>query len=222
MSESDKPPAGSFLSRWSQRKVETKNEPARPSNADQTKPSIGAPPGAKMPEIPPPEPTLPAEPQANQELPVIDGLTHESDFSPFMAREVDPGLRNQAMKKLFTDPHYQFGQMDKLDIYIDDYSKPDPIPLEMLRRMNQAKSLFLFDDEAKDSQKLPDAPIGHAGGAPPLAPDPIGAEDADVPAPEPVASFARGGAAAATAAVADNAPKLDVELATKSTAGKAA
>ena len=30
------------------------------------------------------------------------------------------------MKKLFADPHYNV--MDGLDVYIDDYSKPDPIP----------------------------------------------------------------------------------------------
>ena len=40
------------------------------------------------------------------------------------------------MKKLFSDPH--FNVMDGLDTYIDDYGKPDPIPLSMLRRMNQA------------------------------------------------------------------------------------
>ena len=31
------------------------------------------------------------------------------------------------MKKLFSDPH--FNVMDGLDTYIDDYGKPDPIPL---------------------------------------------------------------------------------------------
>ena len=68
---------------------------------------------------------------------------------------IDPALRNQAMKKLFADPHYGFDKMDKLDIYIDDYSKPDPIPLEMLKMMYQSKSLFLFADEEKEDAKVP-------------------------------------------------------------------
>jgi hypothetical protein len=34
--------------------------------------------------------------------------------------------------------------MDRLDIYIDDYSIPDPIPMEMLKRMVQSESLGLF------------------------------------------------------------------------------
>ena len=55
------------------------------------------------------------------------------------------------MKKLFSDPH--FNVMDGLDTYIDDYGKPDPIPLSMLRRMNQAAVLGLFDDEVDAAAK---------------------------------------------------------------------
>ena len=29
--------------------------------------------------------------------------------------------------------------MDGLDTYIDDYGKPDPIPMPMLRQMNQSQ-----------------------------------------------------------------------------------
>jgi hypothetical protein len=34
--------------------------------------------------------------------------------------------------------------MDGLDIYIDDYSKPDPIPMDMLKKLNQSHMLGLF------------------------------------------------------------------------------
>ncbi len=84
---------------------------------------------------------------ANAPLPAIESLTNESDFAPFMNKEVAADMRNQAMKKLFTDPHYNV--MDGLDIYIDDYTKSDPIPLEMLRKMTQSKALFLFEEEEK-------------------------------------------------------------------------
>ena len=63
-----------------------------------------------------------------------------------MGRDVAPDVRNAAMKKLFTDPHYNV--MDQLDIYIDDYSKPDPLPQAMLRQMVGAQFLNLFEDEA--------------------------------------------------------------------------
>jgi hypothetical protein len=65
-----------------------------------------------------------------------------------MARGVAPDVKNAAMKKLFADPH--FNVMDRLDIYIDDYSQPDPLPLAMLRQMTSAKTLNLFDDEPED------------------------------------------------------------------------
>ncbi|MBC7436233.1 MAG: DUF3306 domain-containing protein [Bdellovibrionales bacterium] len=77
-------------------------------------------------------------------------LTPESDFKPFMARSVSPEVKNAAMKKLFADPH--FNVMDRLDTYIDDYSKPDPIPPAMLRQMIGSKLLGLFDQEEKDEE----------------------------------------------------------------------
>ncbi len=78
----------------------------------------------------------------------VKNLTAQSDFAPFVARDVAPEIRNSAMKKLFTDPRYNV--MDGLDIYIDDYSKPDPLPESMLRQMVSAKFLKLFEDEEKD------------------------------------------------------------------------
>lgn len=117
--------------------------------------STGEPSEAKTPETPQPEPGLANDAELRAPLPPIETLTHEADFTPFMARDVDPALRNQAMKKLFADPHYGFARMDKLDIYIDDYSKPDPIPLEMLKLMYQSKSLFLFEDEEKKEDEVP-------------------------------------------------------------------
>jgi len=56
---------------------------------------------------------------------------------------------------MFTDPHFNI--MDGLDIYIDDYSKPDPLPPGMLERMVQSDMLNLFrkssDEPVQDSQQ---------------------------------------------------------------------
>ena len=87
-------------------------------------------------------------------------LTPASDFRPFMGQGVAPEVKNAAMKKLFADPH--FNVMDRMDIYIDDYSQPDPLPLAMLRQMNGAKFLNLFEEEDKDKAPLACAPAeGH-------------------------------------------------------------
>ncbi len=91
-------------------------------------------------------------PQPKPPLPTIESLTNESDFTPFMAPDVSPDMRNQAMKKLFTDPHYNI--MDGLDTYIDDYGKPDPLPEGWLEMMNQSKTLRLFETKEEEAARL--------------------------------------------------------------------
>lgn len=99
---------------------------------------------------------------APTELPPVESLTPESDFRPFMQPDVDPAVRNQAMKSLFRDPH--FNVMDMMDVYVDDYSKPDPIPEGMLRQMTQSRMLKLFDDLPEEADEAathrPGTPAG--------------------------------------------------------------
>jgi len=125
---------GGFLSRWSRRKTDVRegrvmDEPPQP--AVNVAAPIAATPVVHASE---PAPTL-AD---------VQQLTPESDFTGFMARGVAPDVKNAAMKKLFADPH--FNVMDRMDIYIDDYTQPDPLPVAMLRQMTSAKTLNLFDD----------------------------------------------------------------------------
>jgi hypothetical protein len=75
-----------------------------------------------------------------------------SEYEDFLHPEVDETLRRNALKKLFHDPH--FNAMDGLDVYIDDYSKPDPIPEAMLRTLEHAKGL-IFDKEEKEDPERP-------------------------------------------------------------------
>ena len=173
-----------FVSRWARRKAEARSGAVAPEAAPAS-PTVEA-------RVEPPLPTLstaplPTAPTASAPpapdpapLPTLDDvarLTKDSDFSPYVARNVDADVRNAAMKKLFSDPH--FNVMDGLDTYIDDYGKPDPIPLSMLRRMNQSIALGLFDKE------LDPAVSGPAPPAPPQAcPDGAGpAAVAQSPAP---------------------------------------
>ncbi len=123
----------------------------------------------------PPADAPPAEASAPLTLEDVEGLTKDSDFKPFMNQGVTPGVRNAAMKKLFADPH--FNVMDRMDIYIDDYSQSDPIPAAMLRQMASAKFLKLFDDEDEEAAAKAATPAELAAGvvnpaeadAPPLA-----------------------------------------------------
>ncbi|MDO8179219.1 MAG: DUF3306 domain-containing protein [Undibacterium sp.] len=67
-------------------------------------------------------------------------LHDESDFSLYMKQGVDESVRRSAMKKLFSNPH--FNVMDGLDIYVADYSQADPLPPGMLASLRHAQTLL--------------------------------------------------------------------------------
>jgi hypothetical protein len=118
-----------FISRWSRKKTASKAGPDRPT-AD----AVPAQAGIQSPDpAPPPEP-----------LPPIESLTPDSDFTPFMKPEVDADTKRKAVKMLFQDPRYNV--MDGLDVYIDDYSKPDPLPEGWLEKMTQMSRLGEYVD----------------------------------------------------------------------------
>jgi hypothetical protein len=126
-----------FLARWSRRKAQTPVERAR----EEIEPPVRAPiePPASAAAAPQAEPVAPAPPPPT--LADVAALTRESDFSRFVVPGVDEGVKHAALKKLFSDPH--FNVMDGLDTYIDDYNKADPLPLAMLRKMTQSVALGL-------------------------------------------------------------------------------
>ena len=161
--------AEGFLNRWSQRK-----QAVREGKTRDEPPVI--PVVTPVPEVAQPVAQEPAPPPPSLED--VKNLTTESDFKPFVARSVAPEVRNAAMKKLFTDPHYNV--MDRLDIYIDDYSKPDPLPEFMLRQMVGAKFLKLFEDEKTPVEPLryeADIPaldsVAQSTQSPPVGADPL-------------------------------------------------
>lgn len=143
-----------FLGRWSRRKQEVREgrplEEKRQVATETVAPAAAVPADAVVPVT-----TLPQTPPAVEvaapppTLEEAQALHPQSDFKRFVASDVDPQVRNAAMKKLFADPH--FNVMDGLDIYIDDYSKPDPLPLSMLRKMASAQFLNLVEPEEKAS-----------------------------------------------------------------------
>lgn len=193
-----------FLSRWSRRKAEVKsgrpppaepvlrqgspeqgrrtqddrNDTVRPEPVEGSAPELTglrqAQPEHDAAPVGPPAPTLDD----------VAALAPGDEVSRFVARGVDQAVQRAAVKKLFTDPH--FNVMDGLDIYIDDYGKPDPIPMAMLRQMNQSKTLGLFaaEEAAEEAAAAAAARPVAADAAPPITPPP--AEDAG--AGEPAAA----------------------------------
>lgn len=154
--------ADGFLGRWSRRKIDVLegkplDEPLPGSLSGQPDELAARPVHATVPAVArASEPGPEAAPAPDVALPTLEDvgrLTPESDFSPFVARGVTPEVSNAAMKKLFADPHYNI--MDGLDIYIDDYSLPDPLPESMMRQMVSAQFLNLFDEKKDESKDGP-------------------------------------------------------------------
>lgn len=94
-------------------------------------------------------------PSEKPQLPSIDSLTFDSDFKVFMHSKVEESVKRAALKKLFSDP--RFNVMDGLDTYIDDYTKSDPIPDEMLARLDHARQTLFGprkeEEKPKDEEK---------------------------------------------------------------------
>ena len=179
-----------FFSRWSQRKQAVAKglpvaEPAIPSSPVESSELTGSPQSLQRSKAVPQELESGATEAKSSEtpakpLPSLDdanALTPNSDFQPFMRPGVTADVRNVAMKKLFTDPH--FNVMDGLDIYIGDYNTPDPMPAGMLQKMVGAQLLGLFDkpDEAvaktaatAESARPAVSPAADLGGNPEQSP----------------------------------------------------
>jgi hypothetical protein len=121
-----------FLARWARLKREAEDAvaPASPVSVPSA-PSAGA--GAA---------------QATQPLPPLESLDFASDFTAFLQNEVEESVKRTALKKLFHSP--EFNVMDGLDVYIDDYGVPDPIPPEMLRRLAHAKDMLFGTAQERD------------------------------------------------------------------------
>lgn len=124
--------AEGFFHRWSRLKGEAG------TGTDTDTPAAATPVGPR--EL---APATDPDSEAQARLPTlqdVDSLDAGSDYSPFVAQGVDKAVHRQALKKLFLDPH--FNLKDGLDIYMDDYNKPDPVSAAMLGALQHAQSFF--------------------------------------------------------------------------------
>ena len=96
---------------------------------------------------------LPDKPETDApQLPPADQLTTESDFTGFMHPKVEDALRRVALKKLFSDPH--FNTPDPFEPFSGDWTVAEPISDELMKTLNQART-HLFDNE-KSAEKEPE------------------------------------------------------------------
>lgn len=201
--------AEGFFARWSRRKAQARAGVPLPEPAgDGVSPDVGA------SAAPAPEPTTPPgcrndAASAQTETPVnvtrtsavapdasapperplptledVQRLTPDADFRPFVDRRVAPEVRNAALRKLFADPH--FNVMDGLDVYIDDYSRPDPLPTAMLRNMVAARFMKLIEEAEPTAPGARATPAADGGASHPTDGDMRSSAD---PVPPPSAAL---------------------------------
>jgi hypothetical protein len=102
-----------------------------------------------------PEPPAKDKDEAAPVLPPVDKLTPESDFAPFMHPKVADALRRVALKKLFADPHFNVPDLN--EAFSGDWTGGEPIPEELLKALNQARTV-LFREEEEQKKKDAEPP----------------------------------------------------------------
>jgi hypothetical protein len=162
------------LARWSRRKLEAGGE-VSPAPAAPTAPAAAS---------------SPAPAAAVPELPELESLTFDSDFAAFLRPEVDEKLKRAALKQLFRDQ--RFNVMDGLDVYIDDYTKADPIPPDIVKDLLQrgfsavASAPNFPEEQAPASGSAAPAVTGPAAEPlPAAAPAPVSSDAEPPPEPTP-------------------------------------
>jgi hypothetical protein len=114
-----------FLGRWSRLKEQDRKEEGNPPQKTET----------PVPDLPP-----------------ADKLTPESDFTGFMHPKVGDAVRRVALKKLFSDPH--FNTPDPFEPFSGDWTVAEGISEEVLKTLNQARThLFSEQDKEKKEEK---------------------------------------------------------------------
>lgn len=140
MSQSEsksKETAEEFVSRWSRRKQQAREESQLPQPAE-------------------------AKAQSSEKaptLPKVEDLGMESDYRDFFHPKVEEKVRRAALKKLFSDPH--FSAIDGLDIYLDDYSITEALPAAMLADLKQAQNILGWAKEDREAEAERERLAGH-------------------------------------------------------------
>ena len=150
-------PEGSetFYGRWSRRKRASRGPEVAPETVDAPAPLPGAgpAPASGAPGGAPEAPAEPARVLTDADMPDLDSLGEDGDYSPFLSPGVSEGLRTRALRKLFLSS--QFNVVDGLNDYDDDFTTfealGDIVTSDMRHRMEQEaeKARARAEEEAR-------------------------------------------------------------------------
>ncbi len=149
----------SFLRRWSSRKRR-----ARRGEAEDTAPvRLGETPTSDDVDVSDgPERVL-----TDEDMPPIESLNEDSDYSGFMSPGVSESLRRLALRKMFLSSKYNF--TDGLDDYADDFTKFAPlgniVTADMRHQMEMQAQRAKEKLEEEAQAAMGEAPAGEGDGA---------------------------------------------------------
>ena len=156
-----------FLKRWSRLKSDRAAAATAPPA---TAPEASAP-AAHEDAVP--EAEAEPLPPGDEDMPPLESLDENSDFSGFMSPRVSAALRKQALRKLFRSP--KFNVISELDDYIDDY-RSFPALGDVITSDMQHAAARLLEKHLGTGEDGAAAAGAAAGGADPDA-DPTAAGD---------------------------------------------
>ncbi len=153
----------SLIHRWSKQKSQADVQDSVPAQAKEQEPS----PSLDNHEVEPKE--LAENDNAVEdneeekepvELPPIESLSEDSDYSPFMSSEVEEGIRKLALRKLFKSPF--FNVVDGLNDYDDDFTSfealGDIITSDMKFHEERKKAEQALKEQHMDEAQVPSEP----------------------------------------------------------------
>lgn len=169
----------SWLSRWSRRKDEARREVTEPSGEVR---SADVPPQPKADEstangfvaptsaeagggVPAAQPEREGgSVQARENLPSIESITYESDFTPFMNPAVPEATRREALRKLWQS-NPLLANLDGLNDYDEDYSMIGMVEEVVDTVYKVGRGMADLDEETKGLEGQPE---GEAAAVPPV------------------------------------------------------
>jgi len=167
-----------FASRWSRRKIEARKTAEKP--AETQPPAERAPAAAAVANTG--AAAAPTDASAPRELPPLESLKGlASEYTEFLKPGVGENLRRSALKKLFSDPHFE--NFERFEAYCEDFTQGEPIPLAMLKTLEHAKGLLFDDEEKKDPHAAAETPAVQS--LPEAAEKAQSEAQAETPPPEP-------------------------------------
>jgi hypothetical protein len=128
-----------FLARWSRRKQQAREQaPADPAAEPAAEVAPDAGPAAASSDGAPQQEPAPRV-LTDEDMPPIESLTDDADYSGFLSAGVSEVLRRQALRRLFSSP--KFNVTDGLDDFAEDYTQfaplGDVVTADMKHRMER-------------------------------------------------------------------------------------